>query len=72
MNLVIISPIISEGLRKKGQVDVIYRDFSKTFGRLDHNIVLSKMLCAGFSHAHIFQGYKLRLFWTGALPSNYL
>ena len=42
-NLVIKTQFISEALDQKGQVDVIYTDFSKAFDKLDHNILLYKL-----------------------------
>ena len=42
-NLVIKTQYISEVLDQRGQVDVIYTDFSKAFDKLDHNILLHKL-----------------------------
>lgn len=48
-NLVCKSQFLSEVLDRRGQVDVIYTDFSKAFDRLDHGLLLRKLDNTGFS-----------------------
>lgn len=48
-NLVIFTQFVSDILDEKGQVDVIYTDFSKAFDRIDHCILLNKLENFGFS-----------------------
>lgn len=52
-NLVCKTQYIAEALDQKGQVDVIYTDFSKAFDRLDHGILLNKLQNFGFSDSLI-------------------
>lgn len=48
-NLFCITQYISEILDSGSQVDVIYTDFSKAFDRLDHGILLCKLMRFGLS-----------------------
>lgn len=48
-NLCCFSQFATEILDQRGQVDVIYTDFSKAFDRVDHGILLTKLHSAGFS-----------------------
>lgn len=42
-NLAVISQYVSNIVDNRGQVDVIYTDFSKAFDRIDHNVLLKKL-----------------------------
>lgn len=48
-NLLLITQHLAEELDARGQVDVIYTDFSKAFDRMDHGILLEKLHQFGFS-----------------------
>lgn len=48
-NLICISQYLREVVDRRGQVDVIYTDLAKAFDRLDHAILLQKLLSFGFS-----------------------
>lgn len=49
-NLVSFSHFISSNIESKGQVDVIYTDFSKAFGILNHNLLISKLNSLGIKN----------------------
>lgn len=49
-NLACLTQYISESLDNRGQVDVVYTDFSKAFDRIDHNLLIEKLNCIGFSN----------------------
>lgn len=49
-NLVEITQVISNTLDNRGQVDVIYTDFSKAFDKIVHSILLNKLDYYGFSN----------------------
>lgn len=46
-NLVLCSDFISESMSHPSQVDVIYTDYSKCFDRIDHVILMRKLLSMG-------------------------
>lgn len=48
-NLVLFTEFISEQMDKGHQVDAIYTDFSKAFDRIDHKVLLTKLLGLGIS-----------------------
>lgn len=48
-NLILFTDFISERMDKGFQVDAIYTDYSKAFDRIDHNILLKKLLNLGIS-----------------------
>lgn len=48
-NLIYSTQYISSVLDNRGQVDVIYTDFSKAFDRIGHDIILGKLSRFGFS-----------------------
>ena len=48
-NLIEITDVISNALRDKSQVDVIYIDLSSAFDSVDHRILLKKLLDKGLS-----------------------
>ena len=48
-NLIIFSQFVSQKLDQHCQVDVTYTDFAKAFDRIDHKIILEKLLSFGFS-----------------------
>jgi len=52
MNLLVINNFILEDFESKCQVDVIFTDFEKVFGRVDHNILLQIFSKTGFGEAH--------------------
>lgn len=46
-NLTVCSDYLSECMSQRSQVDVIYTDYSKCFDRIDHLILLRKLLSVG-------------------------
>ena len=50
-NLFIVTQFISDHLDRASQVDVIYTDWSKAFDRLNHQILLGKLIRFGFSRS---------------------
>ena len=60
-NLLCITQFLSEVMDEGGQVDVIYMDFSKAFDRLDHGVLLTKLVSFGFNFKliHFFESYLL-------------
>ena len=50
-NLTCITQFISDTLDSQGQVDVIYTDIQKTFDKIDHFLLLSKLNAIGVSEA---------------------
>lgn len=58
-NLACFKQYTSEIVDKKGQVDVLYTDFSKAFDKIDHFILLEKLRGFGFSEPllKLFKSY---------------
>lgn len=48
-NLVNITQFICQELDRRGQVDVIYTDFSSAFDSIDHGVLLQKLCCLGLT-----------------------
>lgn len=48
-NLACLTQFITESLDNRGQVDVVYTDFSKAFDRIDHNLLIEKLNHFGFN-----------------------
>lgn len=48
-NLTTFTQFASNVLDKRGQVDVIYTDFSKAFDKVDHSTLISKLTSYGFT-----------------------
>lgn len=46
-NLVVCSVFLSEHMSRRSQVDVIYTDYSKCFDRIDHGLLMNKLLRIG-------------------------
>lgn len=46
-NLVVCSVFLSELMSRRSQVDVIYTDYSKCFDRIDHGLLMNKLLRIG-------------------------
>ena len=61
-NLSCFSQFATEILDQRGQLDVIYTDFSKAFDRVDHGILLTKLHSSGFSFSllTLIKSYLLR------------
>lgn len=59
-NLAYISQYISNAINDRGQIDVIYTDFSKAFDSIDHVLLIRKLQTFGFSDS------------LGCLISSYL
>lgn len=49
-NLAVLLQYVSNVLDNRGQVDVVYTDFSKAFDRIDHTVLLEKMGQFGFNN----------------------
>lgn len=49
-NLTCLTKFVSDSLDKRGQVDVVYTDFSKAFDRIDHKLLIDKLSCIGLSN----------------------
>lgn len=60
-NLALITQDLCEALDSKGQVDVVYTDFSRAFDTISHNILLAKLEEFGFSVSliHFFRTYLI-------------
>lgn len=60
-NLINITQFIAESIDKQTQTDVIYTDFSKAFDKLDHNILIKRLIEFGLSLPLIslFKSYLL-------------
>lgn len=58
-NLAVFSQYVSEVIHDKGQIDVIYTDFSKAFDKIDHSIMISKLINFGFNSSMLvfFRSY---------------
>ena len=56
-NLAVFNQYISNILDNKGQVDVVYTDFSKAFDKIDHRLLLNKLTKFGF-HPHAINFLK--------------
>lgn len=56
-NLILANEFITEGMENSGQVDVIYTDYSKCFDRIDHRVLLNKLLAAGI-HGDLFRWFR--------------
>lgn len=52
-NLTTIAQYLSDVVDSRGQVDVVYTDFSKAFDRMDHKVLLAKLRLFNFSDAFI-------------------
>lgn len=52
-NLVYFTQYLSNVLDCRGQVDVVYTDFSKAFDRIDHNVLFAKLRLFNFSRDFI-------------------
>ena len=63
-NLILKTQFLAECIDKRSQVDCIYMDFSKTFDRLNHQLLLTKMDEFGFSASLI-------LLFKTYLPNRY-
>lgn len=48
-NLAVLSQYVSNIVDNRGQVDVVYTDFSKAFDRIDHSILIEKLGQFGFN-----------------------
>lgn len=48
-NLAVFSQYLCETLDSRGQIDVVYTDFSKAFDKIGHNILLQKLLGMGIN-----------------------
>ena len=48
-NLTCFTQYIADVLDDQGQVDVIYTDFSKAFDKIDHTLILNKLVLFGFN-----------------------
>jgi hypothetical protein len=55
-NLLIFCDYASRNMESGGQVDAIYTDFSKAFDRIDHQILLQKLLECGI-HGNLFRWF---------------
>ncbi|CAF4919102.1 unnamed protein product [Pieris macdunnoughi] len=55
-NLIIANDFITEGMDSGGQVEVIYTDYTKCFDRIDHSVLLCKLLAAGI-HGDLFRWF---------------
>lgn len=77
-NLACLSQFISDSLDNRGQVDVVYTDFSKAFDRVDHKLLIDKLNHIGFSNSlsNFFISYlKNRLqyvYYYGFRSNTYL
>ncbi|KAJ8723720.1 hypothetical protein PYW07_007700 [Mythimna separata] len=56
-NLVLSNELITAGMDDRCQVDVIYTDYSKCFDRIDHRVLLQKLLSAGI-HGDLFRWFS--------------
>ncbi|XP_063915315.1 uncharacterized protein LOC135131472 [Zophobas morio] len=58
-NLTCYSQDISQALDNRGQLDVMYGDFSKAFDRVNHQLLLRKLSNIGFSNSltNLFESY---------------
>nr|CAI5828984.1 unnamed protein product [Callosobruchus analis] len=63
-NLIQATQFIAETTDEHLQTDVIYSDFSKAFDRLDHDVLLNKLLYFGFS-------YNLLVFFASYLSERH-
>lgn len=55
-NLLIFCDYTSRNMESGGQVDTIYTDFSKAFDRIDHHILIQKLLNCGI-HGNLFRWF---------------
>nr|CAH7756409.1 unnamed protein product [Callosobruchus chinensis] len=58
-NLMVLTQYVSQIIDERGQVDVIYTDFTKAFDKVDHKLLVSKMDKFGFSGnlINLFKSY---------------
>nr|CAH7744555.1 unnamed protein product [Callosobruchus chinensis] len=52
-NLATVSQYLCDHMDNRGQVDVIYTDFTKAFDKIDHNILIQKIECLGFNKTYV-------------------
>nr|CAH7749762.1 unnamed protein product [Callosobruchus chinensis] len=52
-NLMVFSQNLCDNLDNRGQVDVVYTDFSKAFDKVSHQILLQKLHYLGFNDTYI-------------------
>ncbi|KAJ8717226.1 hypothetical protein PYW08_005625 [Mythimna loreyi] len=56
-NLILSHEFVSEGMDQRAQVDVIYTDYSKCFDRINHTVLLDKLLLTGI-HGDLYRWFS--------------
>ncbi|CAK1580774.1 unnamed protein product [Parnassius mnemosyne] len=55
-NLITANEYITKGMDQRAQVDVIYTDYSKCFDRINHRVLLQKLLASGI-HGDLYRWF---------------